>query len=49
MELINKYELSLGIEPYDVLGFESEEELNTEIQKLIQLRPEFKNDLNKVR
>tara|TARA_Y100001970_G_scaffold216522_1_gene265003 strand:- start:6085 stop:6237 length:153 start_codon:yes stop_codon:yes gene_type:complete len=48
MELINKYELSLGIEPYDVLGFASEEELNIEIQKLIQLRPEFKNDLNKV-
>ena len=40
MELINKTELSLGLEPYDVLGFESEEQLNKEIQKLIQIRPE---------
>tara|TARA_B100000965_G_scaffold144978_1_gene120827 strand:- start:1214 stop:1363 length:150 start_codon:yes stop_codon:yes gene_type:complete len=48
MELMNKYEFSLGLEPYDVLGFESEEQLNIEIQKLMQLRPEFKKDLNKV-
>tara|TARA_Y100001968_G_scaffold242871_1_gene226609 strand:- start:16794 stop:16943 length:150 start_codon:yes stop_codon:yes gene_type:complete len=48
MELISKYELSLGLEPYDVLGFDSEDQLNNEIQKLIQLRPEFKNDLHKV-
>ena len=47
MELMNKYEFSLGLEPYDVLGFESEEQLNIEIQKLMQLRPEFKKDLNK--
>mgnify|MGYP001354683511 CR=1 FL=1 len=47
MELINRYELSLGLEPYDVLGFDSEENLNIEIQKLIQLRPEFQNALKK--
>ncbi len=46
MELINKYEISLGLEPFDLLGFESEEQLNIEIQKLIQIRPEFKNDVN---
>ena len=45
---MNKYEFSLGLEPYDVLGFESEEQLNIEIQKLMQLRPEFKKNLNKV-
>ena len=44
MELINKYELSLGLEPYDVLGFESEDKLNKELLKLIQPRPEFKKE-----
>ena len=44
MGLINKYELSLGLEPYDVLGFDSEEKLNKELLKLIQPRPEFKNN-----
>ncbi len=44
MELLNKTELSLGLEPYDVLGFETEDELNIEIYKLIQLREEFKKD-----
>ena len=48
MELINKYELSLGLEPYDVLGFDSEDQLNCEILKLMQIRPEFNNDLNKI-
>tara|TARA_Y100001978_G_C23574695_1_gene375935 strand:+ start:231 stop:383 length:153 start_codon:yes stop_codon:yes gene_type:complete len=48
MELINKYEISLGLEPYDILGFDSEEQLNVEIQKLIQLRPEFKNEFSEV-
>ena len=46
MDLINKYEFSLGLEPYDVLGFDSEEQLNNEISKLIELRSEFKNDLS---
>lgn len=41
MELINKYEFSLGQESYDVLGFDSEDDLNFEIQKLIKIRPEF--------
>ena len=43
MEIINKYELSLGLEPFDVLGFRSEEELNQEISKLIKIRSEFEN------
>ena len=41
MNIINKYELSLGLEPYDVLGFKSEKELNQEISKLIKARSEF--------
>ena len=40
MGFTNKYELSLGLEPYDVLGFESEDKLNKELLKLIQPRPE---------
>ena len=43
MQIINKHELSLGLEPFDVLGFRSEEELNQEISKLIKVRNEFKN------
>ena len=31
----------LGSETYDDLGFKSDEELNREIQKLIQVREEF--------
>tara|TARA_S200000501_G_C20605276_1_gene647742 strand:+ start:79 stop:231 length:153 start_codon:yes stop_codon:yes gene_type:complete len=42
MNIINKYELSLGLEPFDVLGFKSEKELNQEISKLIKVRSEFK-------
>ena len=41
MEIINKYELSLGLEPFDVLGFKSEKELKQEIAKLIKVRSEF--------
>ena len=44
MELINKIEISLGLEPYDVLGFDSEDELNKEILKLIKIRPELNSD-----
>ena len=47
MELIDKFELSLGLEPYDVLGFESEEQLNKELQKLIQVRQEFQPEIKK--
>ena len=43
MQIINKNELSLGLEPFDVLGFRSEEELNQEISKLIKVRSEFEN------
>ena len=45
MELINKNEISLGLEPYDVLGFDSEDQLNIEILKLIKVRPEFKKNV----
>ena len=41
MQIINKYEFSLGLEPFEVLGFNSEEELNKEILKLIKVRPEL--------
>ena len=41
MNIINKHELSLGLEPFDVLGFKSEKELNQEISKLIKDRSEF--------
>ena len=50
MEIINKYEFSLGLEPFDVLGFGSEEELNQEISKLIKIRSEFesKSEVNSI-
>ena len=44
MEILNKYEFSLGLEPYDVLGFRSQEELDQEILKLIKVRSEFENE-----
>ena len=34
-------ESSLGLETYDILGFNSEEELELEIWKLFKIRPEF--------
>ena len=43
MEIINKHEISLGLEPFDVLGFKSEEELNQEILRLIKVRKEFQS------
>ena len=46
MEITIKKETSLGLEPYDVLGFNSEEELELEISKLIQIRPEFEKNPN---
>ncbi len=46
MEITLKKEDSLGLETYDVLGFNSEEELELEILKLTKVRPEFENDLN---
>ena len=44
MELINRNDVSLGLAPFDILGFKSEEELNREISKLIKVRSEF--DIN---
>ena len=42
LELINRNDVSLGLAPFDILGFKSEEELNLEISKLIKTRSEFK-------
>ena len=44
MELTIKKETSLGLETYDVLGFNSEEELELEISKLTKFRPEFETN-----
>ena len=43
MDLDSKHQSSLGLEPFDVLGFNSEEELNQEISKLIKVRSEFES------
>ena len=45
MEILLKNETSLGLESFDVLGFNSEEELELEIAKLTKLRSEFENNL----
>ena len=45
MELILKIETSLGLESYDDLGFNSEEELELEISKLTKFRSEFESNL----
>ena len=44
MEVINKNKVSLGLDSFDVLGFNSEEELNKAISKLIQVRSEFESE-----
>ena len=46
MEITFKEDPLLGLESYDDLGFNSEEELQLEISKLIKIRPEFENNLN---
>ena len=46
MEIAQKFENSLGLEPFDVLGFKSEEELELEISNLIKIRPELDSRLN---
>ena len=46
MEISLKEDSSLGLESYIDLGFNSEEELELEISKLIKIRPEFENNLN---
>ena len=45
MEITLKKETSLGLETYDALGFNSEEELKLEISKLTRFRPEFETNL----
>ena len=45
MEIILKRETSLGLESYKDLGFNSEEEIEIEISKLIKIRPEFETNL----
>ena len=45
IELVQKEEISLGLESYDALGFNSQEELELEILKLIKIRPEFETNL----
>ena len=45
METILKKETSLGLESYEYLGFNSEEELELEIAKLTKLRPEFDTNI----
>ena len=44
MELVQKEEISLGLESYDTLGFNSQEELELEISKLIKIRPELETN-----
>tara|TARA_Y100000589_G_scaffold280111_1_gene276367 strand:- start:1792 stop:1938 length:147 start_codon:yes stop_codon:yes gene_type:complete len=43
MELIDTFEMSLGLEPYEVLGFNTQDQLDLEIMKLIEIRSDFKN------
>ena len=45
MKIILKRETSLGIESYEELGFNSEEELELEISKFTKFRPEFDTNL----
>ena len=45
MKLVQKEETLLGLESYDVLGFNSKEELKLEISKLTQFRPKFDTNL----
>jgi len=45
MEIILKRETSLGLESYEDLGFNSEEELELEISKLTKFRTEFDTNL----
>ena len=46
MEITLKEDTLLGLDSFDDLGFNSEEELELEISKLIKIRPEFENNLN---
>ena len=44
MQINNTHIASLGSEKFDELGFKSEEDLNIEISKLIQVRSELLNN-----
>ena len=46
MEKTSKEDSLLGLESYIYLGFNSEEELELEISKLIKSRTEFEKNLN---
>ena len=48
MEITLKKETSLGLETYEVLGFNSEEELELEISKLTKFRTEFDTNMEQV-
>ena len=41
MEFVDRNVVSLGLTPFDILGFKSEKELNQEISKLIKIRSGF--------
>ena len=45
MEITLKKDTSLGLESYENLGFNSEEELELEISKLTKFRAEFDTNL----
>ena len=45
MEIITNDDVDLGLAPFDILGFKSEEELNQEISKLIKIRSEFFSEI----
>ena len=45
MEIIFKRETTLGLESFEDLGFNSEEDLELEISKLTKLRPKFDTNL----
>tara|TARA_Y100001970_G_C13458062_1_gene473699 strand:- start:45 stop:197 length:153 start_codon:yes stop_codon:yes gene_type:complete len=43
MDIVSKHQSSLGLESFGELGFDSEEELNHQISKLIKVRSEFES------
>jgi len=45
MEITLKGDTLLGLDSYDDLGFNSEEELELEISKLTKFKPEFDTNL----
>ena len=48
MQITNIKSDSLGSETYEALGFKTEQEMNSEILKLIQFRSEFINNSGKI-